>query len=93
MEGISDWVESLTDKDLTFIEICIRDEIRKRRPRKRRSLSERTISMIADLKLYPPRVVAEKHGVSRQYAYEICKRYDIAPVSRRSLPLGSRDWE
>ena len=90
MEGISDWIESLTDKDLTFVELCVRDEIKKRKPRKMRSLSERTISMIADLKLYPPRVVADKHNVSRQYAYEICKRYDIHPVSRRSLPLSSR---
>ncbi len=93
MEGISDWIESLSDKDLTFLELCLRDEIKKRRPRKKRSLSERTISMIADLKLYPPRFVAEKHSVSRQYAYEICKRYDIHPISRRRLPLGIQGLE
>ena len=84
MEGISDWVESLADKDLTFLELCVKDEIKKRRPRKRRSLSERTISMIADLKLYPPREVAQRNNVSRQYAYEICKRYDIVPIRGNS---------
>jgi len=91
MEGISDWIESLTDKDLTFLELCIRDEVKKRKPRKMRSLSEKTISMIADLKLYPPREVAQKNNVSRQYAYEICKRYDIVPVTRKSLQLESQD--
>jgi len=85
MNNVSDWVESLSDKELTFLEICVNDETKKRRPRKKRRLSDKTISMIADLKMYSPRIVAQKHKVSRQYAYEICKRYDIPPVSRRRL--------
>jgi len=85
MDNISNWVESLSDKDLAFLQLCVEDETKKRRPRKKRRLSERTISMIEDLRMYSPRIVAQKHKVSRQYAYEICKRYDIPPVNRRHL--------
>ena len=85
MNNVSDWVGSLSDKELTFLGICVDDETKKRRPRKKRRLSDKTISMIADLKLFSPRMVSRKHGVSRQYAYEICKRYDIPPVTRRHL--------
>ena len=85
MNNISEWVESLSDRDLAFLQLCAEDETKKRRPRKKRRLSERTISMIEDLRMNSPRTVAQKHNVSRQYAYEICKRYDIPPINRRHL--------